>query len=175
MISGAVAWEADKTMTHSGTDNALYRETLLRYYEEEVMGEAYFLGLAGHFSGSDERRKLVLLAEVERRAAEAVRPLLDKYGLVPRDESVLEPLGQADVEPHRRYSWAQLMAYMAARYPAYLDEFAALERLAPEADLATLRLLTDHEVAAIDFANKEVAGDPDSLAPIREFLDRRRP
>ena len=162
-------------MTHSGTDNALYRETLLRYYEEEVMGEAYFLGLAGHFDGSDAREKLALLAEVERRAAEAVRPLLDKYALAPRDESVLKPLGEADVEPHRRYSWAQLMAYMAARYPAYLDAFAALERLAPEADLPALRLLTDHEVAAIDFANKELAGDSDSLASIREFLDRRTP
>ncbi len=122
-------------MTGSETDNALYRETLLRYYEEEVMGEAYFHGLAGHFDGSDAREKLALLAEVERRAAEAVRPHLDKYALVPRDESVLKPLGEADVEPHRRYSWAQLMAYMAARYPPYLDAFAALERLAPEADL----------------------------------------
>jgi hypothetical protein len=26
----------------SVTDNAVYLETLLRYYEEEVMGEAYF-------------------------------------------------------------------------------------------------------------------------------------
>ncbi len=158
-------------MAQSGTDNAVYLETLLKYYEDEVMGEAYFYGLADHIGGAVEREKLALLAEVERRAADVVRPLLEKHGLVPRDEAVLKPLGEAHVEPHRRFSWMELMAYMAARYPAYLDEFEALERLAPEDDLPALKLLTHHEVVAIDFANKEIAGDPDSLASIREYLD----
>lgn len=154
------------------TDNAIYLETLLKYYEDEVMGEAYFYGLADHIGGGVEREKLALLAEVERRAADVVQPLLEKHGLVPRDESVLKALGEADVEQHRHYSWMELMAYMAGRYPAYLDEFEALERLAPEDDMPALKLLTHHEVVAIDFANKEIAGDPDSLASIREYLDR---
>ena len=42
----------------------------------------------------------------------------------------------------------------------------------PEDDMPALKRLTQHEVVAIDFANKEVAGDPDSLASIREYLDR---
>jgi hypothetical protein len=38
------------------------------------MGEAYFYGLADHF---DEREKLILLARVERRAAQsAATPLI---------------------------------------------------------------------------------------------------
>lgn len=45
-----------------------YLRTLLLYYEEEIIGEAYFHGLARHF---DEREKIVLLARVERRAATA--------------------------------------------------------------------------------------------------------
>ncbi len=154
------------------TDNAVYLETLLKYYEDEVMGEAYFYGLADHIGGAVEREKLALLAEIERRAADVVRPLLEKHGLVPRDESVLKALGEAHVERHRRYSWMELMAYMAGRYPAYLDEFEALERLAPEDDVPALKLLTHHEVVAIDFADKEIAGDPDSLASIQEYLDR---
>jgi dimethylamine/trimethylamine dehydrogenase len=154
------------------TDNTVYLETLLEYYEEEVMGEAYFYGLADHIGGAVEREKLALLAEVERRAADVVQPLLEKHDLVPRDESLLKALGEADVEGHRHYSWMELMAYMAGRYPAYLDEFEALERLAPEDDRPALKQLTHHEVVAIDFANKEIAGDPDSLASIREYLDR---
>ncbi len=142
------------------TDNAVYLETLLKYYEDEVMGEAYFYGLADRVGGA-----------VERRAADVVRPLLEKHGLVPRDESVLKALGEADVERHRHYGWMELMGYMAGRYPAYLDEFEALERLEPENDKPALKLLTHHEVVAIDFANKEIAGDPDSLASIREYLD----
>lgn len=155
-----------------GTDNVDYLETLLEYFEDEIAGEAYFHRLARHFDGAGESGKLVLLAKVERRAAEAVRPLLEKYGLSPRDDSVLHPLGEADVERHRRYGWAELMAYMAVRYPAYIDQFEDLERMAPEEDLAALRVLTDHEVAAIDFANREIVGDPDSLAPLRQYLER---
>ncbi len=166
--------DGSRAMAQPQTASTIYLKTLLEYYEEEVMGVAYFNGLAEHIDGGAERGKLTLLAKVERRAAEAVRPLLEKHGLVPRDESVLESLGASHVERHQGYSWTEFVAYMAARYPAFVDDFEALERLAPEADLPALKLLTDHEVVAIDFANKEIAGDPNSLAPLREYLDRRR-
>ena len=67
------------------TDN--YLKTLLSYYEEEIEGEAYFYGLIDHF---EEQDKLTVLARVERRAAESVVPLLEKYKLVPGDESKLK-------------------------------------------------------------------------------------
>ncbi len=57
--------------------DAPYLKTLLLYYEEEIMGEAYFYALAGQFDGTAEREKLALLAAVERRAADVVRPLVD--------------------------------------------------------------------------------------------------
>ena len=149
-----------------------YRKTLLDYYEEEIMGEAYFDALAEHFDGEGERDKLRLLARVERCAAEAVRPLLHKHDLMPRDEPVLESLGEADVAAHQDYSWNEFMAYIVARYPGYLDDFDALERLAPEEDLPALKKLTQHEVAAIEFAGKEVAGDADSAAPLHRYLEQ---
>jgi hypothetical protein len=164
--------EGDQAMAQPRTASAAYLETLLEYYEEEVMGAAYFDGLAEYIGGPAERGKLRLLAEVERRAAELVRPLLDRHGLAPRDAVVLESLGAAQIERHRRYSWREYVAYMAARFPAYVDEFEALERLAPEDDLPALKALTHHEVVTIDFAHKEIAGDPDSLAPLRKYLDR---
>ncbi len=159
-------------MAQPGADNTVYLKTLLKYYEDEVMGVAYFYGLAEHIGGAAEREKLGLLAEVERQAAAAVRPLLDKYGLVPRDESVLMALGETHVERHQHYSWTEFVAYMAARFPAYIDDFEGLERLAPDDDLPALKVLTHHEVVAIEFAHKEIAGDSDSLAPLREYIDR---
>ena len=149
-----------------------YRKTLLDYYEEEIIGEAYFDALAEHFDGTGERGKLRLLARVERCAAEAVRPLLHKHGLTPRDEAVLKSLGEADVAAHRDYGWHEFMAYMVARYPGYVDDFEALERLAPDADLPALKMLTQHEVAAIEFAGKEVAEEADSTAPLRRYLEQ---
>ena len=153
------------------SDSGLYRRTLLLYYEEEIMGEAYFYGLADHFDGVAEREKLVLLAEVERCAAEVVRPLVDKYGLVARDEAVLKALGEASVDRHRHFGWPELMTHITVRHPAYLVEFDALANMAPRNDLTALRHLTQHEVATIDFAYKEIAGDPDSVAPLRRYLD----
>ena len=158
-------------MAQPRTASNAYLKTLLEYYEEEASAVAYFNGLAEHVDSGAAREKLRLLAKVERRAADAVLPLLEKHGLVPRDDAVLEALGETHVERHQHYSWAEFVAYMIARYPAYVDDFEGLERLAPEADLPALKLLTHHEVVTIEFAHKEIAGDPDSVVPLREYLD----
>ena len=145
-----------------------YLETLLSYYEDEISGEAYFYALADHFA---ERDKIILLAKTERLAAQAIEPLLEKYGLVPRDESDLKSEGRSYLELHQSYSWQEFMAYIVERYPAYLDEFNALEQMAPSEDLEALSILTTHEVAVIDFAKKELAGDSGSLAPLLQYLE----
>lgn len=50
-----------------------YQCTLLLYYEEELIGEAYLHRLRDYFL---ENEKLSLLADVERHAANAVLPLV---------------------------------------------------------------------------------------------------
>jgi dimethylamine/trimethylamine dehydrogenase len=144
-----------------------YRETLLSYYEAEVSGETYFYGLIDHFG---ETEKLTMLARVERRAAESVVPLLEKYNLIPRDETELKIVGQGHAERNEHFTWRDFMTYMVTRYQGYLDDFDGLENMAPEEDLYALKILTEHEVVAIEFAEKELAGDPDSLAPLRGYL-----
>ena len=145
-----------------------YLRTLLSYYEEEIEGEAYFYGLVDHF---EEQDKLTVLARVERRAAESVVPLLEKYKLVPREASELKTRGAGHVQRHAYFDWLEFMTYMLNRYPGYLKEFTTLERMAPEEDLYALKKLTNHEVAAIEFAKRELAGDPDSLAPLCDYLN----
>ena len=149
------------------TDN--YLKTLLSYYEEEIEGEAYFYGLVDHF---EEQDKLTVLARVERRAAESVVPLLEKYKLVPRDESELKTRGEGQVQRHASFDWLEFMTYMVNRLSLIHICFTALERMAPEEDLCALNVLTDHEVAAIEFAKRELAGDPDSLAPLYDYLNK---
>ena len=145
-----------------------YLKTLLSYYEEEIEGEAYFYGLVDHF---EEQEKLTVLARVERRAAESVVPLLEKYELVPKDESELKTRGEDHVGRHASFDWFEFMTYMVNRYPEYVEDFTALERMAPEEDLYALNNLTDHEVAAIEFAKRELAGDPESLTPLYDYLN----
>ncbi|MCP5075450.1 MAG: hypothetical protein GY947_19425 [Rhodobacteraceae bacterium] len=134
------------------------------------MGEAYFNGLAPCFAAPDQQEKLRLLAEVERHAAEAVRPLLEKYDLTPRTDEELARLETETISLHRAWSWQQLVRYMVERYPAYMGDFEGLESMAPQTDLPTLKFLTTHETAAIEFANLEDAGAADSAAPLRQYL-----
>lgn len=148
-----------------------YTRTLLDYYEEEVMGEAYFHGLAGHISGDGVAEKLHLLGEVERCAAEAVAPLLAKHGLEPRPRQDLLEAGAADIAAHKDWDWRSFVDYMVERYPGYVDDFEGLERLAPKADLPRLKVLTRHEIVAIEFAVKEAAGEADSTAPLTAYIE----
>jgi dimethylamine/trimethylamine dehydrogenase len=96
--------------------------------------------------------------------------LLEKYGLTPRDQSACQSDGRSLQELHQSYSWPELMTHMVERYPGYVDDFRALEQMAPIEDLTALNVLTDHEVAVINFAEKELAGDPDSMAPLLKYL-----
>ncbi|MGI9482575.1 MAG: hypothetical protein ACR2OR_09480 [Hyphomicrobiales bacterium] len=158
-------------MTEKPDRLASYKKTLLDYYEEEIMGEAYFNSLAGQYEGVGEGEKMRLLAMVERRAAAVMKPLLQKYGLEPRDDETLHGLGEMDAwATSEKYSWLQFMTYMVERYPGYVDDFVALEQAAPEADVPALKILTEHEIVAIEFAQKEIAGKADSTQPLCNYL-----
>ena len=148
-----------------------YEDVLLQYFEEEVAGEAYFHGLAEHFSEPGASDKLHLLAEVERCAANSVRPLLAKHGLRQRDDAVLIAEGKSHVARHQDLSWQEMVTYMATRYPGYIDDFEGLEAMAPEEDLPALKILTEHEHVAIDFANQELAGKDDTSAILRRYIE----
>jgi len=152
----------------SGGDPA-YLATLLRYYEEEVEGAAWFAALAARVSLPRQKEKMLLLAEVERSAAAAVRPLIVRYGLTPATEETLAASGraQAATEPQ---DWDSLIARMIKTFPAYIPAFEALERMAPPVDRPLLARMTAHELATIDFLEREVRDDPESTAPLLDFL-----
>jgi hypothetical protein len=146
-----------------------YLAKLLLYYEEEIEGEAYFEGLARRFPDPAQHKRLTLLAEVERHAAQGVAPLIVQYALSPRS---VESLTASGHEQARRApdTWAGLVDEMTRTYPAYLAAFEALEAMGPEADQPRLRFLTQHEVAALEYLALEIAGDTRSYAPLERYL-----
>ena len=101
----------------------------------------------------------------------------DRGSSMVTSSSVSKPLdgiralsGEAHVEPHKHWTWAELITHMTQYYPHYLDEFEHLEDLAPVQDQPLLRFLTQHEVAAIEFARRELAGDAHSTDPLQRYL-----
>lgn len=139
------------------------------------MGESYFKALAEAADTAVARESLNVLATVERHAARMVVPLLEKYRLEPRSDAELHALGESHAERHAHYRWNEFVAYMQERYPRYMDDFWRLESLAPDEDLPCLQALTAHETAAIEFANREAAGDPRSIDALSAYLTREGP
>ena len=111
----------------------------------------------------------MLLSEVETYTATAMRALIDKYGLTPRPTEDLHATGRAQAADAHG-DWDSLIAEMQETFPGYITDFERLEAMAPAEDLPGLRIATAHEVAAVDFLNREAANDPDSTAPLRHFL-----
>lgn len=146
-----------------------YEKTLLQYWEEEVAGEAFFQTLAARAAEPRNVEKLLLLAAVERRTADIVRPLLSRHGLTPRSDAELRAEGSGDADKVPR-DWAALITHMAEGFPAYMPEFHALEAMAPDADRDILSRLTAHEIAAIEFLERERTGAADTTAPLTKFL-----
>lgn len=146
-----------------------YLATLTLYYEEEVEGEAYFAALADRLGDPEERRKMQMMADVETHAAAAVRPLLEKYALSPRNREDLHASGRASAAKAKG-DFAGFMAAWRKSFPAYMDDFNRLETMAPPEDLPRLKVLTNHEIAAIEFLEREAKGDPDSTAPMVHYL-----
>ena len=155
----------------SAVPTQVYLDTLLLYYEEEVEGEAFFQVLAEKAEKRDHRDKLYLLAKVEHHAAKVTLPLIHKYALTPRNDAVLFQSGQdqarAAVKP-----WRDLLADMAQSFPGYVDDFLRLEAMAPPEDLPRLKLLTAHEVAAVEFLELELSGRQDSVAAMNDYLKK---
>lgn len=146
-----------------------YLARLTCYYEEEVEGEAWYRALAERMALPRQKEKMLLLAEVERATAEAVRPLIDRYGLKPAPVDSLAATGRRQAAEGPQ-DWDTLIALMLETFPAYVTDFETLERMAPPSDRPLLARMTAHEVAAIDFLNREIAGDPDSTEPLLRFL-----
>ena len=106
------------------------------------MGEGYFIALSEHFLEPHQKEKMLLMAKVEGYAAKAILPLIRKYKLIPRANRLLKDIGKK-----------------------------GLKRIAPESDIGMLKTLTDHEVAAIEFARLEMEGNTNSIDPLMQYME----
>lgn len=160
---------AEAMATQSAEATSKYRETLLRYYEEEIEGEAYFAGIAERMDDPVHQEKMNLLSQIETFTAAVMWPIVAKYGLTPRSIEELHANGRKQAANSAR-NWDAVIGYMNAAFPRFIADFERLEAMAPAEDRPALKVATAHEVVAVDFLNRELANDPDSAAPLHHFL-----
>jgi hypothetical protein len=158
-------------MTQEPRTFSAYAPTLKLFLEEEVLGDALFGTLASFHQGR-AHEALQLMAAIERAMVVALQPALDRHGLTLADLEGLREEGRSEAEAMRNMTWADFLDHIEADYPAFLDEFGQLLRLAPEADKADAQLLFDHEVALMDFAAAERQEAAGSLEILSSFLQR---
>ena len=146
-----------------------YLKSLLQHYEEEIEGKAYFAGIPDRFLSRGQKEKLMLLSEVETYTVAAMQSLAEKYGLTPRSTRELHANGHAQAADAPG-DWNMLISEMQKTFPQYITDYERLEAMAPTEDLPGLRVVEAHNVAAVDFLNREAGNDPGSSAPLQQFL-----
>lgn len=146
-----------------------YRDELDWAYHGEVIGEAMFATMAE--AAGDPRRaaQLGLLALIERQTKEQLAPLLEREGIVRRDEPY-EAKGRALGERANRPNWDWerfLRTFEPTTQPALVRYRSMRDQLAPAGDADQMRSLVMHEEVLQAFADALLGGAQD---PARRLL-----
>jgi hypothetical protein len=127
-------------------------------YQGEVLGEAFFAGLADRMEDTDHAAKMRVLATLELRTKEAVAPALERAGISTAPDPDILSLAEALVPDSATQPWAEVLASVETVTDQFLPLYERIGQLNP-AERAAAELLVAHELALRDFCRREQAGD----------------
>jgi hypothetical protein len=130
-------------------------------YQGEVYGEAMYSAIAASMTDPVQAGKWHTLVELETRVKAVMRDVVARLG---GDTTELESSGLrglADAQNYIGLPWNELMSVFSSE----------LEKGCPPEDAPALRALTEHEVVAKAFCEREMSGQVDSsIEPVTSFL-----
>lgn len=133
-------------------------------YQGEVLGEAYFAGMAERNTDPALREKINLLRCLERSTKELLEPVIRRLGIPAEpDAAMLDAAGNVtDVE------YLPMLKNFVGAAAEYLGRYTRLRSLVERSDASIVDRLIAHELAFELFARRELAGETDtSTEPIR--------
>lgn len=143
---------------------------LRRAFEGEIIGCAMYDRMIGD-PAYPKKDALRLLYVVERMTADALEPLIVRHGVTVTEESAASEGRQlADALAGR--PWKDMWTEVTRLADDYLTDFRRLATLLEGDDAVIGVQVVEHEEALIAFAQREIADDPDALAPLQDY--RRR-
>jgi hypothetical protein len=148
-------------------------ELWVKAYQGEVLGEAFFLGVADRLDDAERANKMRVLATLERRTKEAVAPALERAGISTEPDAEMLTVAEALAPDSASSSWEVFMSSVVHVTDQYLPLYRRIGELDP-IERETANLLVGHEIALGDFALAELAGDTaTSLYPVNALAHMR--
>ena len=135
----------------------------------ETLGEAMFVSLETSATNDRERQVCRLMAELEKVTAELLVPVMRRHG-VDYDRAAAWTEGEECTARMIKDGWVSYFDAIIPLSEAGLAEMQRLHELSDEQDRPATARLVAHEVAFLEFAQREAAGDTDSTAPLERFL-----
>ena len=153
---------------------ASFNEGFRASYEDELRGEGFFAALAALDPIPRRAEVWRKMLAIEQVTTQALRPAALALGLANHDPQALRAEGAAEADDWRVLSWYGALLVMRDEFPVYLAEFGGLLAQSPPAYAPLVDLLIRHEVAFIDFATAELAGQADSMAVLDTYISHAR-
>ena len=153
---------------------ASFNEGFRASYEDELRGEGFFAALAALDPIPRRAEAWRTMLAIEQVTTQALLSAAQALGVANRDPQALRAEGAAEAADWRALGWHGALLVMRDEFPVYLTEFNGLLAQSPPTYAPLIDLLMRHEVAFIDFATAELAGQADSLAVLETYLCQAR-
>ncbi|NOX94391.1 MAG: hypothetical protein GXP04_04645 [Alphaproteobacteria bacterium] len=129
-------------------------------YESEIFGEAASLAVLQAADNERDKYHFGTLLQLETETKARLRPFLAKYGL-----SLCEEMDLGDVPGAvAAYKGGGMQGFAAANAPvveSFLARFKEIEQAGPPEDKEVLQSMIRHEMAILEWMNKEAQGPAD--------------
>lgn len=148
-----------------------YIEGLRQSFYGEIVAEGFYRHLSLAMAEGYRRTALSLIAEVERTTHLRLAPFAAQFGIQLTDEERDRRL-RARIQTQGNFDWDVFIQRAHREWPAYLQQFEDLERLAQARGEHGLTFLVDHEKALLEFVRLERTdpGSPQALLPMKSYL-----
>lgn len=153
---------------------ATFEEGFRASYEDELRGEGFFAALAALEPIPLRAQVWRKMLAIEQVTTQALLSAAQALGVANHDPQALRAEGAAEADDWRALGWHGALLVMRDEFPVYLTEFDGLLAQSPPTYAPLIDLLIRHEVAFIDFATAELAGQADSIAVLDTYISQAR-
>lgn len=154
----------------------IYEQELIRRYQTEVFGEAYFNQMITYFDEPDKKYKFAVMLQLETETKARVRSIMLRRGLdvIESDESRRHGTDMA--EDMRGKNWKETISAFDDLAITLLQQEKEIAAKAPTEYRSYAESMVLHGQCFCDFTELELAGKSDvSLGPIIELLENKVP